>query len=206
MTGGRRERKLLAVRSSLLAAGRELVEDDGSGSVSVEAIAERADVALGTFYNHFDSKAAYYDELNAVAKQGMFDTATKMLECTQPPHFELAAMCRRLCIRAMDEPELSSYGLSIGDNVLLESGPIDALHRAVIANGVSQGIFAPLDDVDLGVVMYRGAVRDALRHVMATAENPAPWKNVVYAALSLLGTAQDDISDAVTFAANLDRI
>jgi AcrR family transcriptional regulator len=52
----RRERKKKATRDALQAAALDLVETRGLASVTVEDIAERADVATRTFFNHFSSK------------------------------------------------------------------------------------------------------------------------------------------------------
>ena len=53
----------LATRHRLLAAARELIEEGGYASASVAAIAERAGVASGTVYRHFDSKADLFLEV-----------------------------------------------------------------------------------------------------------------------------------------------
>jgi len=53
----------LATRERLLAAARELIEEGGYGSASVAAIADRADVAAGTIYRHFASKAELFVEV-----------------------------------------------------------------------------------------------------------------------------------------------
>ncbi len=55
-TPGRRERKKLATRQALHRAAIELVEERGLANVTVEAITERADVAVRTFFNYFPSK------------------------------------------------------------------------------------------------------------------------------------------------------
>ncbi len=55
-TPGRRERKKLATRQALQRAATELVEERGLANVTVEAITERADVAVRTFFNYFPSK------------------------------------------------------------------------------------------------------------------------------------------------------
>ncbi len=60
----------LATRQRLLAAARELIEEDGYGSASVAAIAERAGVASGTVYRHFASKAALFLEVFRVVCTG----------------------------------------------------------------------------------------------------------------------------------------
>jgi AcrR family transcriptional regulator len=52
----RRERKKQATRQALHQAAFLLVEEHGLAAVTVEAIADRADVATRTFFNYFSSK------------------------------------------------------------------------------------------------------------------------------------------------------
>lgn len=54
---------LASTRERLLHAAQELIEEGGYGAASVAAVAERAGVAAGTLYRHFDSKAGLFVEL-----------------------------------------------------------------------------------------------------------------------------------------------
>lgn len=54
--GGRRDRKKQATHRALRNAALELVAERGYANVTVEDIAEAADVATRTFFNHFPSK------------------------------------------------------------------------------------------------------------------------------------------------------
>jgi len=66
---GRRERHVQERRREILAAALSLIESKGYLATSMEEIAEEADVARGTLYNHFESKADVVMALvEAVAK------------------------------------------------------------------------------------------------------------------------------------------
>ena len=55
---GRRERRKLEVRNRIYNAARELFAKQGFDATPVDEIAELADVAPATFFNHFHSKHA----------------------------------------------------------------------------------------------------------------------------------------------------
>lgn len=53
---GRRERNKMRVKNGIYEAALELFTQQGYDQTTVEEIAERADVARGTFFNHFQRK------------------------------------------------------------------------------------------------------------------------------------------------------
>ncbi len=55
---GRRERRKLEVRARIYSVARELFTKQGFEATTVDEIAEMADVAPATFFNHFQSKQA----------------------------------------------------------------------------------------------------------------------------------------------------
>jgi AcrR family transcriptional regulator len=63
------------VRSQLLAAARDLLEESGHAALSLRAIAERAGVAPGTVYYHYADKAAL---LSGLAVDGFRQLAEAM--------------------------------------------------------------------------------------------------------------------------------
>src|SRR5262245_48439011 len=61
--GGRVERRKARTRRNLLAAARHLFAARGVEHTTIADIAERADVAIGSFYNHFSTKDELLDAL-----------------------------------------------------------------------------------------------------------------------------------------------
>jgi AcrR family transcriptional regulator len=55
---GRRERKKSKTRAAIARAARALMVRRGFEATTMESVAERADVSVGTLYNHFASKRA----------------------------------------------------------------------------------------------------------------------------------------------------
>ncbi len=63
-------------RAAILDAARDLFERDGYDGASVDAIVARADVAKGTFYQHFDNKIAV---VLALARDDLAQAAPRVL-------------------------------------------------------------------------------------------------------------------------------
>ena len=78
----RRARKKLAVRERLLAEARRLLLAQGVAGTGVAEIAEAADVAPATFFNHFASKDALLAALTARA----FEPLAALVEASRAAH------------------------------------------------------------------------------------------------------------------------
>ena len=72
---GRRERRRRELRERVLEATLALVAEQGFEATTVEQIAEAADIAPATFFNHFQSKGGLLAELTgdvvAAIRRGM---------------------------------------------------------------------------------------------------------------------------------------
>ncbi|MFD3450734.1 TetR/AcrR family transcriptional regulator [Streptomyces sp. NPDC058691] len=55
------ERRRAATRQALVRAARKMLAESGDTSTSIRAIAERADVGFGSFYNHFTCKLDLFE-------------------------------------------------------------------------------------------------------------------------------------------------
>ncbi|MFX4262842.1 TetR/AcrR family transcriptional regulator [Pelotomaculum propionicicum] len=88
---GRMERKKRETRQKIVKVAMELIQRQGFDSTTMEQIAEEADIARKTLYNHFPVKEAIVDEYVRGASKGLAretlsnlyklpDTKTRLLE------------------------------------------------------------------------------------------------------------------------------
>jgi AcrR family transcriptional regulator len=78
----RRERRRLEVRERILDAASSLFETQGYDATTVSEIALRADIAYGTFFNHFPSKL---DLLRILSDRALHDLFQNVEEVRKQP-------------------------------------------------------------------------------------------------------------------------
>lgn len=70
------------IQEKLIAVGYDLIREVGFKKMKVSMIAERADIATGTFYHFFDSKEAYVKALLEAQDRKMQAELLPMLQKT----------------------------------------------------------------------------------------------------------------------------
>ncbi|MCX4816390.1 TetR/AcrR family transcriptional regulator [Streptomyces sp. NBC_01239] len=101
------ERRRAKTRQALIGAARQIMAEQGGTDVSIQAIADRADVGFGTFYNHFETKDALFDAAvaDALEEYGqLLDAATADIEDTAET---FAASVRLTLQLAASHPEIT---------------------------------------------------------------------------------------------------
>ena len=68
---GPRSRKGVATRARLLAAAKEIFEEDGFLDARISDIAERAGLSHGSFYHYFDSKEEVFREVAEAVEENL---------------------------------------------------------------------------------------------------------------------------------------
>ncbi|MGX1668107.1 TetR/AcrR family transcriptional regulator [Streptomyces sp. NPDC055400] len=100
------ERRRAETRGALVRAARQILAESGDTSPSIQAIAERADVGFGSFYNHFASKTELFDAAVVDALEEFGRSFDESLAAIDDPA-ELVAAGFRLSARMADShPEL----------------------------------------------------------------------------------------------------
>ncbi|AJT62445.1 hypothetical protein T261_0756 [Streptomyces lydicus] len=100
------ERRRAETRGALVRAARQILAENGDTGASIQAIAERADVGFGSFYNHFESKTELFEAAVEDALEEFGQTFDERLAGIDDPA-ELVATGFRLSARmAESHPEL----------------------------------------------------------------------------------------------------
>jgi TetR/AcrR family transcriptional regulator, cholesterol catabolism regulator len=161
---GRRERKKLEVLGRIRDAALELFKEKGYEATTVEEIAERADVAKGTFFNYFPRKDALLEALAEDVVEELFE------ELGPPESWQGTARDQllRLFLRIGDlmarDPEISRF--MVIENMRnfwlrTEADPIELqfnhLVRAALTCGRDRGELAVDVDVENGARLLEAA-------------------------------------------------
>lgn len=90
-----------------MAAARSLIAEHGVAGLRVGDVTERADVAFGTFYTYFSSKA---EIVEAIVEEGIRNLAETLIDLPSmnDPAERVSAGVRGIVRLAYDDPELAS--------------------------------------------------------------------------------------------------
>ncbi len=158
----RRARKAEATRRRILDAARDVIATGGPEALTIRAVSNGADIAVGTFYNYFPSVEQLTDEVvfdlvetfgqRLDALTGDFDDAAEVY----------AVSLRHLATTAISDPVWGWLLVRLG---LAHAGLLDVLGPRAnrdIQKGVDSGRF-DIDDVALAGAMTFGALLSAMR-------------------------------------------
>lgn len=180
---GLRGRKAAATRRRLLDAARELMSAGGAESLTIAALASRADIGLGTFYNYFDTREAIIDAviLDTVESLGQrLDALTADVEDAAEVY---SYSLRHLLTTAVSDPVWGWFLVRLG---IAHEGLVGILGpRAArdLQYGVDTGRFT-VEDLPLATAMTFGSLLSAMRTYLETDDHPAD-PSAAYAELLL---------------------
>jgi AcrR family transcriptional regulator len=195
------ERQRLRTRRLLLDAGRTLIAAKGVAGLRIQDITEEADVALGSFYNYFESKE---ELLEAVITESLSDLTSAIItnvDANTDPAEVVALANLRVVRLAYDEPDFARLIVNIGHSEVLFGDAVHPYARIAVQRGIESGRFVVADIEVLLTAVIGGAfalIREILdgrhganahqafaRHVLASLGLPAQEaETIVRAAVS----------------------
>jgi len=150
----RRDRRKLATRRALLDATIALLSSRSMDALTVDEIANRADVAKGTFYNYFPDKNALERELSGYVRARIRTEVSRTNEGVGDPAERIArAFCCVLHF-GLGAPQQAVAMMRLFPHATDPAAPINFGVRRDAAEGMTQGrIVAASEDAVVAFVM-----------------------------------------------------
>jgi AcrR family transcriptional regulator len=189
-TDRRRER----TRGKLTDATRELIAEKGVAGLRIQEITERADVALGSFYNHFDSKEAVVEAVIAESLQGL--TETLAADPVEDAAELVSIAVRRFVGMAYSDPEFASLVVHLNHADALFGVAVHPAARTAVQRGINEDRF-DVPDLEVAVTGILGGSLAVMRAIIEGRLGKNAEIAHAEAALRSLGVSPADAAEVV---------
>ena len=143
--GNRFERRRAETRQALVRAARQILAESSDASASIQAIAERADVGFGSFYNHFESKADLFDAAVTDTLEEYGAAIDERLQGVEDPAERVAAGIRLSARMVESHPQIMQILRRRGLGHILSDRGLAPRARQDLERGTASGRFDPAD-------------------------------------------------------------
>ena len=159
------ERQRLRTRRLLLDAGRTLIAANGVAGLRIQDITQEADVALGSFYNYFQSKE---EILEAVITESLSELTSAIIsnvdDHTDPA--EVVALANLHVIRlAYEEPDFARLIVNIAHSEALFGDAVHPYARIAVERGIESGRFV-VGDIEVLLTGVIGGAFALIREIL----------------------------------------
>jgi len=167
-------KRLAARRSAILAAARDTAAESGMAAVQIAPVAERANVAAGTVYRYFPSKAELISELIADVSGDQLEAVRRAADAAPGPLSALAAAIATVAAHVVAQRKLSWAIVAEPIDVDVAPSRIES-RRAIVAeiavriDVAMRGGHLPAQDAVLTAAAIIGALHEALVGPLAPA-------------------------------------
>jgi AcrR family transcriptional regulator len=183
----RQDRRRLRTRTALLDSARRCMGERGIDAVTIAEIAAEADVAFGSFYNHFDSKDAIVEALVVELLDALGELIDATIADIDDPAAALAVAFRMA--QGGNDRSWAAFMVraAVADRRVLDG--ILARARRDIERGIAAGRLT-VPDLDAAMTMLAGALLFASEGGV----DPGACAEML---LRMLGVAPDEASRLV---------
>lgn len=174
-------KRLAARRSTILEAARDAAADGGMGAVQIAPVAARANVAAGTVYRYFPSKADLISELIVEVSRDKLAAIRRAADAAPGPSSALAAAVTTVAVHVVTHRKLA-WGI-LAEPVDVDVSASRLASRREIAGEIELRIAAavraghlPAQDTALAATALLGALHESLVGPLAPANLDDPVK------------------------------
>lgn len=187
------DRRRARTRAALLQAGQSLFAAQSVDAVSIDDIVAAADVAKGSFYNHFPDKEALAREI-AVTVRAEAEAEVDLANAGVTEPASRMARGQAVFVRyAVRNPERARAMMRLHAGATLPNAPMNRGLRADIEAGLAAGVFRGLT-VETGLLMAMGMGMVGVTRVLEAngpADPQALSRDLNFGLLRGLGVAED---------------
>ncbi len=137
----RTDRRRAKTRAALIVAAQRILAERGTTEVAVQAITDEADVGLGSFYNHFTTKAELFQEAVLTLLDDFAARMDDAREGREDPAEQVAIGVRLTCRLAGTQPAVARILVLSGSSFMVADRGLAPLALHDIVVGVEKGRF-----------------------------------------------------------------
>jgi AcrR family transcriptional regulator len=195
-------KRLAARRTAILAAARDAAAEGGMAAVQIAPVAVRANVAAGTVYRYFPSKAELISELIAEVSRDELVAIRRAADAAPGPSSALAAAVTTVAVHVLSQRKLA-WGI-LAEPVDVDVSVSRLASRREISGEIAARIDAavraghlPAQDTALAATALLGALHEALVGPLApdNLDDPAKLRDAVQT-VTLLALRAVGVMDA----------
>jgi len=188
----RSDRRRIRTRAALIDAARRVFAERGIAAATIQEIADTADVAKGSFYNHFDSRE---DILRAVAAATLDALGQRLDRDVREQETDPARVIARSLLSTLricsEDPTLGGFVLRSAELLDLAESALGSRARRDLTAGRTSGRFR-FDDLETVITAIAGASLALLRGRLNGDLEPDAEPRLVGLALRMLGVAPEE--------------
>ena len=181
------DRRRIRTRAALMQAGLELFAARSLDGVTIDEIVDAAQVAKGSFYNHFPDKEALAREVAAEVRRNVEALAAEVSAGVADPAERVARALCGFVRQALENPVGVRVGLKLFRGAHIPDFPANAGVRADIRAGLASGQFSGVGQ-EAAVLLAVGVTQTAVGRVLDPESSEPPDRARVVALCRDLGT------------------
>lgn len=193
----RRERRRERARNELVSAARALIAESGVAELRVSDVTERSDVALGSFYSHFETKDEIIDAVVSETVTALADAIGDVGDHLDDPAEAMSVGVRQLVGICETDPELARLLVRLEGAEPRFEQMIWARADRIMRRGVEQGRFR----VEDGTLALTVAIAGVLATIRAVVERRVDGNPASACSAALLRSVGIDHDEALEIAA-----
>ncbi len=191
---GRGARRRRETRAKLLHAGHQVMARKGIDATTVQEITEAADVAFGSFYNHFESKNAIVEAIMDETIEAFGDVLDHLSQSLDDPAEVVAASIRYTVMRAMEDDTWGWFLVRSGIwTPVFRFGLVKRLARD-IGIAIESGRCAS-DDAEATVLAAAGTALSILTAALRDEMDEHAPERAATVVMRLLGLGQEEATE-----------